>query len=76
MSSLKIIHDQDRCIGCHACVNLAPQNWDMNENGKAQLICGTKKGRYTISEIFECDLEANQSAAQACPMNIIKVVQT
>ena len=73
MQSIKIIHDQNRCIGCNACVNLAPQNWRINENGKAELIGSKKKGKYFVGEIFECDKENNQDAAKACPMQIITI---
>lgn len=74
MSQLKIIHDRDNCIGCNSCVTIAPQNWFMDEKiGKAKLVGSQKKGRVYVAEIFEIDKEANQMAAQACPMQIIKV---
>jgi len=74
MNSIKIIHQPGQCIGCNSCVTLAPQNWRMNkETGKSELIGGCKKGKVYVTEIFECDVEANQKAAEACPMNLIKV---
>ncbi len=74
MSSLKIIHDRSSCIGCNSCVNIAPQTWLMDEaEGKAKLIGSQKKGRVYVAEIFDCDRDANEMAAQACPMNIIKI---
>lgn len=37
----KIIHDPSKCIGCMACVGLAPQLFQLNSNtGLAQLIDG------------------------------------
>jgi ferredoxin len=74
MSSLKIIHQQDRCIGCNSCVLIAPQTWVMDEEeGKSKLVNGTKRKKVDVAEIFECDLEANQKASDACPMRIIQI---
>jgi ferredoxin len=74
MSSLKIVHDQKRCIGCNSCVSLAPQCWSMNEEtGKAELIGAKKKGNVFVGEIFDCDLDSNKQAAEACPVNIIQI---
>ena len=70
----KIIHDREHCIGCHSCVNLAPHTWCIDPaDGQARLINGQKKGRYEVAEIFPEDVADNQKAAQACPMNIIKI---
>lgn len=74
MSSLKIIHDRQNCIGCNSCVSIAPQNWTMDEKeGKARLVGSQKKGKVHVAEIFDCDRRANEMAAQACPTQIIKV---
>lgn len=74
MSSTKIIHDQSRCIGCNSCVLFAPQCWMMNkETGKSELIGAQKKGAVYVAEIFDEDIKANEQAAEACPMNIIKI---
>ena len=74
MSSIKIIHDRPRCIGCNSCVCIAPQTWHMDEvEGKAVLSGSTQKGKVHVADIFEVDEEANRAAAQACPMGIIKV---
>ncbi len=74
MSSIKIVHFPKKCIGCHSCVAIAPQNWKINEKtGKAELIGGHKKGDLVVAEAFECDLELNRAAADACPMNAIQI---
>jgi len=74
MSPLKIIHQRKNCIGCNSCAAIAPQTWIMDEkDGKANLIGGKQKGNVVVGEIFECDKEINQIAADACPVRIIKV---
>ena len=74
MQSRKIVHDRLKCIGCNSCVFIAPQNWKMDkEKGKSHLINSKKRKNLHIGEIFECDIESNQHAAEACPTNAIKV---
>ncbi|MDP3975877.1 MAG: ferredoxin [bacterium] len=73
---IKVIHHRKKCIGCNSCVAIAPQNWVMDaEEGKSRLIAAREKGGLFVGEIFECDREANEQAARACPMKIIKVNQ-
>ncbi len=71
---LIITHQRNKCIGCNACVELAPEQWKMSKNdGKSVLLkARERKGFYTayVSEIY---YEANEKAARACPVNIIKV---
>jgi ferredoxin len=43
------------------------------KEGKSVLVGGTKKRDVYVAEAFDCDLEANQRAAQACPMRIIQI---
>ncbi|MFA6024038.1 MAG: ferredoxin [Candidatus Gracilibacteria bacterium] len=70
----KIVHFQNDCIGCNSCVNIAPQSWMMDEKeGKAVLVGGKKKKAVFVAEVFDCDLEANERAAEACPMRIIQI---
>lgn len=76
MSTFKIIHQRENCIGCNSCVNIAPQNWVMDQSdGKSSLIGGLRKGNVFIAECFACDLDVNEMAVNACPMNIIKIVK-
>lgn len=44
------------------------------EDGKSRLIGAQNKKGLFIGNAFECDREANQKAAEACPVNIIKVL--
>ena len=71
-----ITHQREKCIGCNYCVELAYDHWRMSKkDGKVTLIGGeNKKGFYTV-KVGDEALEENQRAAEACPVNIIKVKQ-
>jgi ferredoxin len=69
-----ITHQRDKCIGCNYCVELAYQRWRMSKkDGKATLLGGeNKKGFHTVRLDNE-EFDENMRAAEACPVNIIKV---
>jgi ferredoxin len=69
-----ITHQRDKCIGCNYCVELAYQRWRMSKkDGKATLLGGeNKKGFHTVRVDNE-EFDKNMRAAEACPVNIIKV---
>ena len=69
-----ITHQREKCIGCNYCVELAFNHWRMSKkDGKATLIGGdNKKGFHTI-RTDNSEFDANKRAADACPVNIIKV---
>ena len=58
----KIEVDQELCIGCGACVNLCPDIFELQDDGKANIVNedGSKK----------CDYEI---AINSCPVGAIKV---
>lgn len=59
-----IEYDREGCIGAAACIAVAPDSWEMDDDGKANLL---KK------EIDEDELEINKQAAEACPVNVIRI---
>ncbi len=71
-----ITHQREKCIGCNYCVELAFNQWRMSKkDGKATLIGGlNKKGFHTV-RVDDGELDENKRAAEACPVNIIKVSQ-
>ncbi len=74
MKGKKIIHYRKNCIGCNACVLIAPYTWMINEtDGKSSLIQGIKKGEVIIAPLLDHEIEDNQKAIEACPMKIIKI---
>lgn len=75
----KIVHDRDICIGCSACASVCPKYWEMNDDGKSDLIGHTKTGNGeeeilgTNSEPLIEDFNDNMDAAECCPVNCIHV---
>lgn len=69
---LQIIHYREKCIGCNACVEAAPDRWAISKkDGKAVLLKGMqKKGIYSVIT-HPMEYEANLEAAKNCPVNII-----
>jgi ferredoxin len=70
-----ITHQREKCIGCNYCVELAFARWRMSKkDGKATLLGGkNKKGFYTVRTDDDSEFDKNKRAAEACPVNIIKV---
>ncbi|MBW2964970.1 ferredoxin [Candidatus Woesearchaeota archaeon] len=60
----KIEQDHDACIGCGACANVCPDNWEMTDDGKAK----PKKTKVD-------DIGCNQAAADGCPVSCITVTK-
>ena len=56
-----IKQDKNACIGCGACAAICPDNWEM-DGGKAKPI----KTEMT-------DVGCNKEAANACPVQCIKI---
>ena len=70
----RIIHYREKCIGCNACVEAAPERWRMSRtDGKSTLIGGiTKKGIQSVM-VSNDDLSECRSAAINCPVNVIRI---
>ena len=69
-----VIHLKKDCISCGACAAIAPDFWEMDEEGLANL-----KGSTVIDGHQELDINTeeatatNQEAANCCPVNIIHI---
>ena len=55
----KVVLDQEKCIGCGACVAIAPDNFDFEEN----------LSKLVNDEVTESSVEA----AEACPVCAITI---
>lgn len=76
MGTKKFTVSQQRknCIGCGSCAMYSPNCWKMNEiDGKADLTNGVVKGELVVAQLGVELLDENKKAAEACPMQIIKV---
>jgi ferredoxin len=61
----KIIIDQEACIGCGACVAVAPELFELNEDNKAEA--------KIVNELKEEELIRAKEGAETCPVQAIKV---
>ena len=73
MTKPKIVHEIKECIGCGACAAIAPDFWELDDENKARLKGGKASNSASEREIEDKDLLVNKDAAEACPVNAIKV---
>ena len=72
MAKFKIIYDRDACIGAAACAAVDPKNYKMNTDGKADLLKSKDEGQ-GIWTLEVDELGDGKEAAEACPVNAIKI---
>jgi ferredoxin len=71
---VRITHHRIKCIGCGYCEEAAPFRWEMDgKDGKSTLIGAKGKRDIYTMQVTDDELEANQEAADSCPVNIIRV---
>lgn len=70
-----VIHKRDECIGCGSCVFIAPRQRHMDySDGKASLAGAQWKGKqYMVAQVDEDSIPVNREAADACPVQIIRI---
>jgi len=74
MAKYKILHYRDECISCGACAAICPEFWEMDDEGLAHLKESKKmEGHWERDISSEDDRARNQEAADACPVQIIKL---
>ena len=70
----RITHHRGKCIGCYACVEVAPDRWRISKkDGKSVLLEGKDKKGFYSAKVSDDELEENKQAAANCPVNIIKL---
>ncbi|MEG1002490.1 MAG: ferredoxin [Clostridium sp.] len=56
--------DKDTCIGCGLCPSVAPEVFDMDDDGKAKEI---------VDEVPESSRGAAKEAEESCPVTAIEI---
>jgi len=70
--TFKLIHDRPNCIGCGACAVVAPDFWEMNDDGKSDIIKAAHKTDGSQEKIIDKkDFDINLEAAESCPVEVI-----
>ena len=75
----KVEHVRPECIGCGACVAIAPDFWEMDEEDMKVDLKKCKKtekdDEIVLEELNISDdkFETNKEAAESCPVNCIHV---
>ena len=68
-------HDRPNCIGCAACEAVAPDFWEMHEDGKSDIKnAKTLDNKWQELEIDDKNFEENKEAAESCPVNVIHLI--
>lgn len=68
-------HNRPECIGCGACAVIAPEFWEMNDDGKSDIINPEHKpNNWQEKVIGEPDFEINLEAAESCPVECIHII--
>ena len=71
---LQIRYYRNKCIGCNACVEAAPNRWRVSrKDGKSTLIGGKENNGVFIASVHEGERFDNEKAANNCPVKIIKL---
>jgi len=76
MGKIKVTIERDSCIGDMVCVNLCPDVFEMNpEDGKSQIVAKWRVDPNDLSTGLVDDSleECVKSAAESCPVSIIKL---
>ena len=78
----KVVYDRKNCIGAAACAAVAPEFWEMKEDGKADLVGGNvdEHGNQFIilkeSELtkeMKRAIDLHKEAAEVCPVQVIHI---
>jgi len=64
MATYKIKYDRAKCIGAGSCAQIAPQSWELDDEGLAV----QKK-----TDVTDKELDINVKAAKSCPAHAIEI---
>lgn len=73
---ITITQQREKCIGCNYCVEAAPERWRMSKkDGKSVLLDAKEKKGFWSVRVNNDESEANEKAAKACPVKIIRITK-
>jgi len=72
MAEVKVVQEREKCISCGACAVLAPDFWELDEEGKSQFRNPAVTNSITL-DVGEQELRSIIEAAEACPVNCIHI---
>ena len=73
---IKMVYDRDGCIGAAACAAINPEDFVMNDDGKADLVQAKKEGNRFIKVLSVPNqdlLDKIIDSAKGCPVDVIEV---
>ena len=70
----RITYFRNKCIGCNACVEAAPERWRVSRrDGRCTLIEGKEKRGIYRAVVSMVEYDQNKMAAANCPVKIIRL---
>lgn len=77
MAKYKVKVDRTLCIGAASCVAVAPQTFELDDEGKAVIRKkdGSMTSDYVNYEDINDEKTAIQNAAMSCPVNAIIIME-
>ncbi|NIQ06100.1 MAG: ferredoxin [Candidatus Korarchaeota archaeon] len=69
---MKVVVDEETCIGCGTCVGLCPEVFELGSDGKAYITEDYREDDSFEGEVPE-DIECTKQGAENCPVDAISV---
>jgi len=70
---MKIILEREKCIGCGSCAAICPKFFELEEDGKSHLKGSKINTKNQTEELEAQNLDCATQAAEACPVEAIKI---
>lgn len=70
---MKIAVNQDLCIGCGSCEDMAPTYFSMNDSGKVFLLGGISSKKNMEVVVFPEDLDLIKDVVKTCPVKCLEI---